>query len=104
VGDDLLTTNIERIKKAIKLKAVNSVLIKPNQIGTISETLAAIKLAHEAGLTTGVSHRGGETDDDFIADLVVGTDSRYCKFGGPTKTERVAKYNRLLEIETELNQ
>jgi enolase len=104
VGDDLLTTNIERIKKAIKLKAVNSVLIKPNQIGTVSETLAAIKLAHEAGFTTVVSHRGGETDDDFIADLVVGAGSRYCKFGGPTKIERVVKYNRLLKIETELNQ
>lgn len=99
IGDDLLTTNVVRIQKAIDLKAVNSVLIKPNQIGTISETLSAIKLAHSNGLTTVISHRSGETNDDLIADLVVGSGSWQSKFGGPDRGERVAKYNRLLKIE-----
>ena len=101
IGDDLLTTNVKRIQKAIDLKSVNSVLIKVNQIGTVSETLDAITLAHKAGYTTVVSHRGGETNDDFIADLVVGT-SKQSKFGGPDRGERLAKYNRLLRIEEEL--
>lgn len=102
VGDDLLTTNVKRIQKAIELKAVNSVLIKPNQIGTISETIDAIKLSHSAGFTTVISHRGGETNDDMIADLCVGSGSRQSKFGGPDRGERVAKYNRLLRIEEKL--
>ncbi len=102
VGDDLLTTNVERIKKAIKLKACNSVLIKLNQIGTVTETLAAIKLAKDNKMATIVSHRGGETNDDMIADLVVGAGCEQSKFGAPCRGERVAKYNRLLEIEREL--
>lgn len=102
VGDDLLTTNVKRIKKAIGLRAVNSVLIKLNQIGTVSETLEAIKLSDSAGFTTVISHRGGETNDDMIADLAVGTTSWQCKFGGPDRGERLAKYNRLLRIEEQL--
>ncbi|MEA3357145.1 MAG: phosphopyruvate hydratase [Patescibacteria group bacterium] len=102
VGDDLLTTNTQRIQKAIQLKAVNSVLIKINQIGTITETLEAIKLSESAGLATIISHRGGETNDDLIADLAMGTSSTQTKFGGPDRGERIAKYNRLLEIEQEL--
>lgn len=103
VGDDLLTTNVRRIQKAIDLKAVNSVLIKLNQIGTVTETLEAIKLSDQAGFTTVISHRGGETNDDMIADLVVGTTSWQSKFGGPDRGERLAKYNRLLRIEEELD-
>lgn len=102
VGDDLLTTNVKRIQKAIEVKAVNSVLIKLNQIGTVTETLNAIKLADRAGFTTVISHRSGETNDDMIADMVVGTSSWQSKFGGPDRGERVAKYNRLLRIEEEL--
>ncbi len=102
VGDDLLTTNVERIQKAIDKKAVNSVLIKVNQIGTVTETLEAIKLSDKVGMTTVVSHRGGETNDDFIADLVVGSTAWQCKFGGPDRGERLAKYNRLLRIEEEI--
>ena len=101
-GDDLLTTNITRIKKAIELKACNSVLIKLNQIGTVTETLQAIKLSKDNQMATIVSHRGGETNDDMIADLVVGAGCDQSKFGGPCRGERVAKYNRLLEIEKEL--
>lgn len=102
VGDDLLTTNLKRIKKAVDLRACNSAIIKPNQIGTITETLEAIKACNQAGLKTIVSHRGGETNDDLIADLVVGTASGQCKFGGIVRGERVAKYNRLLRIEEKL--
>lgn len=102
VGDDLLTTNIKRIQKGIDLKAINSVLIKVNQIGTISETIDTIQLAHSAGFTTIISHRGGETNDDMIADLCVGCGSWQSKFGGPDRGERVAKYNRLLRIEEKL--
>lgn len=104
VGDDLVTTNVNRIQKAIDQKSINSVLIKPNQIGTISETLDAIALSDQAGFTTVISHRSGETNDDMIADLVVGTSSEQCKFGGPDRGERLAKYNRLLRIEEELGQ
>jgi enolase len=104
VGDDLLTTNVKRIQKAIDQKACNSVLIKLNQIGTVSETLDAVALADKAGLTTVISHRGGETNDDMIADLAVGTSSWQSKFGGPDRGERVAKYNRLLRIEEKLGQ
>lgn len=102
VGDDLLTTNVKRIQKAIGLKAVNSVLIKLNQIGTVSETIDAINLSEKAGFTTVISHRGGETNDDMIADLAVGSPSWQSKFGGPDRGERVAKYNRLLRIEEKL--
>lgn len=103
IGDDLLTTNVKRIQKGIDLKAVNSVLIKLNQIGTVSETLDAIALADKAGFTTVISHRGGETNDDMIADLCVGTTSWQSKFGGVVRGERVAKYNRLLRIEEKLH-
>ncbi|MFH1451084.1 MAG: phosphopyruvate hydratase [bacterium] len=102
VGDDLLATNIKRILKAASLKAANAVIIKPNQIGTVSETLAAIKSAQSNGLKTIISHRAGETNDDFIADLTVGTAAGQCKFGAPNRGERIAKYNRLLRIEEEL--
>ena len=99
VGDDLLTTNVKRIQRGIDEKAMNAVLIKLNQIGTVSQTLDAIRLTDENGMKAIISHRGGETNDDMIADLVVGTPATQCKFGGPDRGERLAKYNRLLEIE-----
>lgn len=99
VGDDLVTTNSQRIKQAIKQCAINAVLIKLNQIGTVSETLEAIKLTHQAKMTSIVSHRAGETNDDFIADFCIGTGSEQCKFGGVSRGERIAKYNQLLRIE-----
>ena len=100
VGDDLLTTNVKRIAKNIEIKSSNAVLIKLNQIGTVTETLNAIRLADENGMNSIISHRSGETNDDFIADLVVATPAKYSKFGGPNRGERVSKYNRLLCIET----
>lgn len=102
IGDDLLCTNPERVKKAIIQKACNGILVKPNQIGTISETLEVIKLAKEASWKISVSHRSGETNDSFIADFAVGVGADFTKFGAPARGERVAKYNRLLEIEEEL--
>lgn len=99
VGDDLYVTNIHRIAQGIELGASNTVLIKPNQIGTILETLQAIKLCQQAGLGTIVSHRSGETEDTFIADLAVGANAGQIKAGGCSRSERVAKYNRLLVIE-----
>lgn len=99
VGDDLLTTNVERIKRAITADSANSVLIKINQIGTITETIEAIKLTKSVGWTAIMSHRGGETNDDLIADLAIGTMIGQTKFGGPDRGERLAKYNRVLEIE-----
>jgi len=102
VGDDLVVTNVERIKKAVSVSAINAVLIKLNQIGTVTETLEAVKLAHQAEMKTIVSHRAGETNDDFVADFAVGTGSQMCKFGGLDRGERLAKYNRLLGIEGEL--
>lgn len=102
VGDDLLTTNVSRIQKGIDSKAMNSVLIKLNQIGTVTETLSAIKLAVQHNMTCVISHRSGETLDTTISDLAVGTSSKYCKFGGPTKEERYAKYKRLLDIERQV--
>jgi enolase len=102
VGDDLLTTNPKRIRDGIQKKAMNAVLIKLNQIGTVSETLDAIRLTVENGMNAVISHRSGETNDNMIADLVVGTPAQECKFGGPDRGERLAKYNRLLEIEEEL--
>ena len=103
VGDDLITTNLERLNKAIEKKSCTAVIIKPNQVGTISETLAVVKRAKEANMKIVVSHRSGETNDDFIADFAVGIEAEYAKFGAPGRGERVAKYNRLLEIEYELS-
>ncbi|MDH7506408.1 MAG: phosphopyruvate hydratase [Candidatus Thermoplasmatota archaeon] len=104
VGDDLFVTNTNRIQKGIKLGAANSVLIKPNQIGTVTETLNAIKMAQDNGWTTIVSHRSGETEDSFIADLVVGTSSSQIKTGAPARSDRNAKYNQLIRIEEELGE
>jgi len=102
VGDDLFVTNTERLAKGIETKTANSILIKLNQIGTITETLAAIEMAKEAGYTAVVSHRSGETEDSTIADLVVGINAGQIKTGAPSRTDRVAKYNQLLRIEEEL--
>jgi len=102
VGDDLYATNMERLEKGIAQKASNSILIKPNQIGTLSETLAVIKRAQQAGWTTIVSHRSGETEDTTIADLAVASNAGFIKAGAPCRSERLAKYNRLLRIEEEL--
>ena len=102
LGDDLLVTNITRIKKSIDEKSSNAVLLKPNQIGSLSETLAALKMARDAGWGAVMSHRSGETEDTTIADLAVAWDVRQIKTGAPARSERVAKYNRLLRIESEL--
>ena len=102
VGDDLYVTNVDRLSQGIKLKASNSILIKPNQIGTLTETIAAIKMAQQAGWTAVVSHRSGETEDTTIADLAVGLNTGLIKAGAPCRSERTAKYNRLLRIEEEL--
>jgi enolase len=104
VGDDLFVTNTRRIQKGIKIRAANSVLIKLNQIGTVTETLNAIKIAHDHGWTAIVSHRSGETEDDFIADLAVGTSAGQIKTGAPARSDRNAKYNQLLRIEEELGE
>lgn len=102
VGDDLFVTNTEYIKKGIELKAANSVLIKVNQIGTLTETLEAIEMAKKAGWTAVVSHRSGETEDTTIADLVVATNAGQIKTGSMSRTDRIAKYNQLMRIEDEL--
>ncbi len=102
VGDDLLVTNIERIKMAVDKKAVNSVLIKLNQIGSLSETIAAIQMTQKQGWAPIVSHRSGETEDSFIADLVVGLGCPYIKTGSLSRSERICKYNRLMWIEDRL--
>ncbi|MCR5586580.1 MAG: phosphopyruvate hydratase [Lachnospiraceae bacterium] len=102
VGDDLFVTNVERLAKGISLGAGNSILIKVNQIGSISETLEAIKMAHKAGYTAVTSHRSGETEDVVIADLAVALNTRQIKTGAPSRSERVAKYNQLLRIEEKL--
>lgn len=102
VGDDLLVTNIERIKMAVDKKAVNSVLIKLNQIGTLSETIAAIQMTQKENWSAIVSHRSGETEDSFIADLVVGLGCPYIKTGSLSRSERICKYNRLMWIEDRL--
>lgn len=99
VGDDLLVTNTERLKRAIDEKSCNSILIKLNQIGTLTETIEAINMAHEAGFTAVVSHRSGETEDTTIADLVVGLATGQIKTGSLCRTDRIAKYNQLLRIE-----
>ena len=102
VGDDLFVTNTERLKKGIELGCGNSILIKLNQIGSVSETLEAIKMAHKAGYTAISSHRSGETEDTTIADLAVALNTCQIKTGAPSRTERVAKYNQLLRIEEQL--
>lgn len=102
VGDDLLVTNPKRVQKAIDEKSCNAILIKPNQIGTISETLNVIKMARDAGWKVIVSHRSGETNEFLIADFATGVGADFVKFGAPARGERVAKYNRLLSIEAEL--
>ena len=102
VGDDLFVTNTERLKKGIDNGCGNAILIKLNQIGSVSETLEAIKMAHKAGYTAISSHRSGETEDTTIADLAVALNTCQIKTGAPSRTERVAKYNQLLRIEEEL--
>jgi enolase len=102
VGDDLYVTNISRLEKGIAQNASNSILVKLNQIGTLSETLAVIKRAQRAGWTTIISHRSGETEDTTIADLAVASNSKFIKSGATCRSERLAKYNRLLKIEEEL--
>jgi enolase len=104
VGDDLLATNKQRVQQAIKQKACSAILVKPNQIGTIAETIEVIKICRQAGWKIIVSHRSGETTDDFIADFAVGVGADYTKFGAPARGERVVKYNRLLEIEEQIRQ
>ena len=103
VGDDLFVTNVERVKMGIEKKVANAVLIKLNQIGTLTETLDAIQLAHRAGYTAVISHRSGETEDTTIADLTVAVNAGQIKTGAPSRTDRVAKYNQLLRIEDELD-
>ena len=103
VGDDLFVTNKERLKKGLNLRIANSILIKPNQIGTLTETLETINLAKSNGYSAIISHRSGETDDSTIADIAVAVNSGLIKAGAPSRGERVAKYNRLLKIEEELN-
>lgn len=102
VGDDVFVTNVQRLAKGIELRAANSILIKLNQIGTVTETLAAIEMAKRAGFTSVISHRSGETEDTFIADLAVATGAGQIKTGAPSRTDRVAKYNQLLRIAEEL--
>ncbi|MFL2887374.1 MAG: phosphopyruvate hydratase [Pelagibacterales bacterium MED-G40] len=102
VGDDLFVTNSKRLKKGIDNKSANSILVKPNQIGTLSETLEVVTMAKKANFNTIISHRSGDTEDTFIADLAVATESSQIKTGSLARSERVAKYNRLLRIEEEL--
>ncbi len=104
VGDDLFVTNTERLRKGIEEKCGNSILIKVNQIGTVSETLEAIELGRRFGFTSIISHRSGETEDTFIADLAVGTGAGQIKTGSASRTDRIAKYNQLLRIEEQLGQ
>jgi len=104
VGDDLFVTNVTRLKEGIDRGVANSILIKVNQVGTLTETLEAIELAREAGYSAVISHRSGETEDTTIADLVVATGAGMIKTGAPARSERVAKYNRLLQIEAELGE
>ena len=102
VGDDLFVTNVERLSTGIEKGIANSILIKVNQIGTLTETLDTIQKANRAGYTAVVSHRSGETEDTTIADIVVGVNAGQIKTGAPSRTDRVAKYNQLLRIEEEL--
>jgi enolase len=102
VGDDLLVTNTGRLQQAIDERAANSILIKPNQIGSLTETQAAIELAHRSGFTSVISHRSGETEDTTVAHLAVATNAGQIKTGAPCRSDRVAKYNELLRIEEDL--
>jgi enolase len=104
VGDDLYVTNVNRLSKGLRLKASNAILIKPNQIGTLTETIAAVEMAQLAGWKAVVSHRSGETEDTTIADLAVGLNTGLIKAGAPCRSERTAKYNRLLRIEEEIGE
>jgi enolase len=104
VGDDLFVTNVDRLERGIEQKSANSILVKLNQIGTLSETLACIRLAHQNDFTTVISHRSGETEDTFIADLAVATNAGQIKTGSLCRTDRVAKYNQLVRIEEELRE
>ena len=103
VGDDLFVTNVEFLAKGIAMVCANSILIKVNQIGSLSETLDAIEMAHRHGYTTVTSHRSGETEDATIADIAVATNSGQIKTGSLSRSDRMAKYNQLLRIEEELN-
>src|SRR5207344_711259 len=102
VGDDLFVTNVERLQRGVEAGVGNSILINVNKIGTLTETLEAIRLAQDAGYTAVISHRSGETEDTTIADLAVATGAGQIKTGAPSRSDRVAKYNRLLRIEEEL--
>ncbi|MGL4864001.1 MAG: phosphopyruvate hydratase, partial [Cetobacterium sp.] len=102
VGDDLFVTNTERLARGIEMKAANSILIKLNQIGTLTETLDAIEMAKRANMTAVISHRSGETEDATIADIAVATNAGQIKTGSTSRTDRMAKYNQLLRIEEEL--
>lgn len=102
VGDDLYVTNVKRLSKGIELKATNSILIKLNQIGTVTETLDAVEMAQKNNMTAIISHRSGESEDTFIADLAVATNAGFIKTGSLSRSERTAKYNQLLRIEEEL--
>jgi len=104
VGDDLFVTNPTRLARGIESKTANALLVKVNQIGTLTETLDAVSMAHRAGYATMMSHRSGETEDTTIADLAVGCESGQIKTGAPARSERVAKYNQLLRIESELGE
>ena len=104
VGDDLFVTNTQRLSTGIEKKVANAILIKVNQIGTLTETLDAIQMANRAGYTAIVSHRSGETEDAFIADLAVAVNAGQIKTGAPCRGERTAKYNQLLRIEEELKE
>jgi enolase len=104
VGDDLFVTNTERLRRGIEAGVGNSILIKVNQIGTLTETLEAVTMAHEAGYTAVMSHRSGETEDVTIADLAVASGCGQIKTGAPSRSDRVAKYNRLLRIEEQLGE
>ena len=102
VGDDLFVTNVERLGKGIKEGVANSILVKVNQIGSLTETLEAVRMAHRAGYTSVMSHRSGETEDTTIADLAVACDCGQIKTGSASRTDRIAKYNQLLRIEEQL--
>ena len=104
VGDDLFVTNVERLERGIDQKIANSILIKVNQIGTLTETIAAVDMAHRAGYTSIMSHRSGETEDNTIADLAVALNTRQIKTGSASRSDRMAKYNQLLRIEEELGE
>jgi enolase len=102
VGDDLFVTNVKRLSRGIETGTANSILRKVNQIGSLSETLAAIEMAHRAGYTTVISHRSGETEDSTIADIAVATNAGQIKTGSMSRSDRIAKYNQLIRIEEEL--